>query len=295
MKLGEGFETFTIPIRYDVSIHGTQAGEGPPLLLLHGYPQTHLIWHKIASKLTSKYRVIALDLRGYGASSKPTGDPEHKTYSKSTMAQDVATVMARLNHERYYVCGHDRGGRVTHQLCINYPQRVIKAMVLDIAPTLAMFEQTDQLFATSYWHWFFLIQPAPFPEQALNANPELWARKCFSMPGVNPDDFHPDAMKAYVDMFRDYKGCHAMCEDYRAAASIDCEEQRADREQGRKMKCDLMVLWGKKGLVERKFDALAEWRKVCEGEVVGEAIESGHYIPEEKPEELLERMLGWFQ
>jgi haloacetate dehalogenase len=295
MKLGEDFESFTIPIRYDVSIQGTQAGEGPTLLLLHGYPQTHLIWHKIAPKLTSKYRVIALDLRGYGGSSKPAGDTEHKTYSKSAMAQDVATVMARLNHERFYVCGHDRGGRVTHQLCINYPERIIKAMVLDIAPTLAMFQQTDQLFATSYWHWFFLIQPAPFPEQAINANPELWASKFFALPGVKPEVFHPDAMKAYVDLFRDYKGCHAMCEDYRAGASIDCEEQKADMEAGRKIRCPLKVLWGEKGLVERKFDALGEWRKVCEGEVVGEAIESGHYIPEEKPEELLEHMREWFQ
>jgi haloacetate dehalogenase len=295
MKLGDDFVPFTIPTNPTVSIQGVQAGTGPPLLFLHGFPQTHLIWHKIASKLTSTYRVVALDLRGYGGSSKPPGDETHKAYAKSTMAQDVATVMSRLNYDQFFVCGHDRGGRVAHQLCVDHPDRVRKAMVLDIAPTLAMFEQTDQLFATAYWHWFFLIQPAPFPELAMNANVDLFTQKFMALPGVPQDVFHPDALEQYKALFKDRAGCHAMCEDYRAGASIDCEEQRRDLQEGRRIRCPLKVLWGKKGLVERKFDALGEWRKVSEAEVVGEAMDSGHYIPEERPEELLQHILEWFK
>ena len=295
MELGDDFTPFTIPIRYDVSIQGCQSGSGPPLLLLHGFPQTHLIWHQIASKLAEHYRVIALDLRGYGGSSKPPSDPSHKMYAKSTLAQDVVTVMDRLNHPQFYLCGHDRGGRVAHQLCINYPSKVLKVMVLDIVPTLTMFDSIDQTAATAYWHWFFLIQAPPFPEQALHANPELWAQKFMALPGVKQDVFHEDALKAYTDLFRDKAGCHAMCEDYRAGATIDLEEQRRDRAEGRRVKCPLKAIWGAKGLVGTKFDAVKEWRSVCEREVEGVALECGHYIPEEKPEELLEHMLAWFK
>jgi haloacetate dehalogenase len=253
------------------------------------------MWHKVASKLTSSYRVIAVDLRGYGGSSKPPSDASHKAYSKSTMAQDLVTVMDRLNYPKFYVCGHDRGGRVTHKLCIDHPDKVIKAMVLDICPTLAMFEQTDQLFATVYWHWFFLIQAAPFPEMMLRNSPELFIQKFMALPGVPQDTFHPDALRAYTDLFRDKTGIHGMCEDYRAGATIDCQEQREDIAKGRKIQCPLKVLWGKKGLVERKFNALEEWRKVSSAEVQGEALDCGHFIPEEKPEELLQHVQNWFK
>jgi haloacetate dehalogenase len=157
MRLGEEFVHFSIPIDHEVTIQGSQAGSGPPLLLLHGFPQTNLIWHKIASRLTDSYRVVALDLRGYGASSKPADDGSHKTYSKSTMAKDIAIVMDRLKYNQYFVCGHDRGARVAHKLCVDYPDKVTKVMFLDIAPTLAMYEKSDQQFATKYWHWFFLV------------------------------------------------------------------------------------------------------------------------------------------
>ena len=157
MKLGDDFVPFSIPVTHDVTIRGSQAGTGQPLLLLHGFPQTNLIWHKIAPRLTASYRVVAPDLRGYGASSKPTDDGSHKTYSKSTMAKDVAIVMERLKYDKYSVCGHDRGGRVAHKLCVDYPDRVSKVMLLDIAPTLAMYENSDQEFSTKYWHWFFLV------------------------------------------------------------------------------------------------------------------------------------------
>jgi haloacetate dehalogenase len=157
MRLGEDFLHFSIPVTHEVTIQGSQAGSGPPLLLVHGFPQTNLIWHKIASRLTDSYRVVAVDLRGYGASSKPVDDGSHKTYSKSTMAKDLATVMERLKYDQYFVCGHDRGARVAHKLCIDFPDKVKKVILLDIAPTLAMYERSDQEFATKYWHWFFLV------------------------------------------------------------------------------------------------------------------------------------------
>jgi haloacetate dehalogenase len=296
MILGADFIHFSIATSHDVQIRGSQAGTGPPLLLLHGYPQTHLIWHKIAEQLTSQYRVIALDLRGYGQSSKPADvDGSHKTYAKSTLAKDIATVMDRLNYPRYVVCGHDRGGRVAHKLAVDYPDRVTKLMVLDIAPTLVMYETVDQEFATKYWHWFFLIQPPPFPEQAILGNPEAFATKCLGgLPGSASGIFHPDALKAYSDLFKDRQGVHAMCEDYRAASTIDLDEQRDDIKNGRKIQCPTRVLWGSKGLIGKKYDAVAEWKKVCSSEVSGEALESGHYIPEEAPEALLEQIKSFF-
>lgn len=297
MILGTEFTHFSIPISHDVQIRGSQAGTGPPLLLLHGYPQTRLIWHKIAEQLTSQYHVIALDLRGYGQSSKPADDDgSHKKYAKSTMAKDIAVVMERLNHPQYFVCGHDRGGRVAHKLAVDYPNRVTKLMLLDIAPTLAMYETVDQVFATKYWHWFFLIQPKPFPEQAILGNPVAFADKCLGgLPGSPNGIFHPDALKEYSDLFKDKQGVHAMCEDYRAGATIDMEEQRDDIKNGRKIQCPMHVLWGKQGLVEIKYDAVAEWKKVCSGTVSGESVESGHYIPEEAPEVLLKHIRSFFK
>jgi haloacetate dehalogenase len=239
--------------------------------------------------------VVALDLRGYGESSKPADDGSHKTYSKSTMAKDIATVMERLNYDKYFVCGHDRGGRVAHKLCIDYPDRITKVMFLDIAPTLAMYESTDQAFATTYWHWFFLIQPPPFPEQMILANPDVFAKKCLGgLPGSGGSIFHPDAYQAYADLFRDEEGVHGMCEDYRAASTVDLKEQRDDVANGNKIQCPVKVLWGNKGLIEKKYNAVEEWKKVSAREATGESLESGHFIPEEAPEKLLEHIKSWF-
>ncbi|KAF2430091.1 alpha/beta hydrolase [Tothia fuscella] len=300
MKLGAGFTDFSINVEPEVTIHGTRAGSGPPLLLLHGFPQTHLIWHKVASHLTSSYTVVAIDLRGYGASSKPTDDGSHRLYSKSTMARDVAAVMKELGYDKYFVCGHDRGGRVAHKLCVDFPEEVRKVMVLDIAPTLVMYEGSDQEFATKYWHWFFLIQPMPFPEHLMMNHPETFMEKFIgplpsNTTSADGEVFHPDAVKEYVEQMRDIDGVHGMCEDYRAGATVDLDEQRGDIKEGRKIQCPLYVIWGKKGLIEKKYDAIAEWKKVSSGGVEGKALACGHYIPEELPDELLEIMEGFFK
>ncbi|KAK3179061.1 hypothetical protein OEA41_001200 [Lepraria neglecta] len=274
-----------------VKIHTLSAGTGPPLLLLHGFPQSLNIWHLVTPSLTSQYTVILLDLRGYGKSSKPEGGEGHKEYSKSAMAADCVAVMTHLGYEKFYICAHDRGARVAHKLCVEYPERVMKAMFLDTCPTLAMYNKTDFAFASAYWHWFFLIQKAPLPEILMVTSPRSWIENTMGgRYGVGIEVFDKEALQSYVEQMGDEETVHGMCEDYRAAASIDLEEQKKDVEQGRKIKCPLRVLWGKSGVIEKQFDALAEWRKVSEGVVDGETVDCGHYIPEEVPEVLLKHI-----
>jgi haloacetate dehalogenase len=293
----EGFTEFNIPVQKNITIHGIRAGTGPPLLLLHGFPQTHHIWHKVAPQLSETFTVIAIDLRGYGSSSKPhsTAKENHRPYSKSVMAQDCISVMSSLGFPRFDICSHDRGARVAHKLSVDHPDSVGRVMFLDVCPTLAMFEKTDMLFARAYWHWFFLIQPAPFPEELILKNPEMFKGKFFGGGYAGTGGFiEEEAMREYVKQYGDEECVHAMCEDYRAAATIDLEEARADREAGKKMQCPVRVLWGKKGVIQMKFDALGEWRDVSDGEVSGEAVDSGHYIPEEVPDVLLKHAEDFF-
>ncbi|MFS8973783.1 alpha/beta fold hydrolase [Cupriavidus necator] len=278
----------------EVEIAGVQGGSGPPLLLLHGHPQSHLIWHRVAPALADHFTVIATDLRGYGSSSAPPGNPGHERYSKRTMAQDQVDLMAAFGFERFALCGHDRGARVAHRLCADHPEAVSRAMLLDIAPTLAMYERTSMAFAVAYWHWFFLIQPAPFPETLINAEPEFYLQKLVGLRQAGPSPFAPDAMAAYVAAMRDPARVHAMCEDYRAAATIDLEHDRADREAGRRLELPLRVLWGEHGVVARCFEPMALWQEVAT-DVSGRALPCGHYLPEEAPEPLLEEMLGFFR
>jgi haloacetate dehalogenase len=263
------------------------AGNGPPLLLAHGHPQTRAIWHKIARKLARRYTVVASDLRGYGDAGKPAGSSDHSTYSKREMARDQWELMSSLKFETFAVVGHDRGGRMAHRLAIDYPAAVTKLMLLDISPTLAMYEQTDMAFATAYWHWFFLIQPAPLPETLIGANPEFYLRALMMRGGVNP--FAPEAWAEYARAIADPACVHAMCEDYRAAATIDLEHDRADLSAGRKIECPVRVLWGKHGVIERCFDPLQDWNRVA-SQVSGRALACGHYIPEEAPDALLEEI-----
>ncbi len=263
-----------------------KAGSGPPLLLLHGYPQTHVMWHKIAPRLAESFTVVLSDLRGYGDSAKPPGGADHAAYSKRAMAQDQVEVMAALGFERFAVVGHDRGARVTHRMALDHPERVTKAAVLDIAPTLYMYEHTDMAFASAYYHWFFLIQPYDFPERLIGGDPDYYMDKKIEawrkIGGVSA--FPEEALAEYKRCFRDPATIHAICEDYRAAAGIDLEHDRADLE--RKIACPLLVLWGAEGVIERTYDTLAVWRARA-GEVSGRALPCGHFLPEEAPEETL--------
>jgi haloacetate dehalogenase len=262
-------------------------GDGPPLLLLHGYPQTHAMWHKVAPDLARDYTVVCADLRGYGGSSKPKGLPDHANYSKRAMAKDMVEAMAALGHRRFHLVGHDRGARVAHRLARDHGKRVKTLTVLDISPTLKMYGSTDKAFATAYYHWFFLIQKPPLPEQLLAGHvPQyILGRLGRAKPGTNP--FAPAAVREYVRAFRDPRCIHATCEDYRAAASIDLEHDRKDR--GKKIRMPVMVLWGKQGVIQRMFDPLRDWREVA-ADVSGRALPCGHFLPEEAPRETLREL-----
>jgi haloacetate dehalogenase len=266
------------------------------LLLLHGYPQTHFIWHRVTPLLAERYAIVVADLRGYGASDKPTGSADHSNYSKRAMAADMAAVMRHYGYDNFGVVGHDRGGRVAHRLAVDHPDAVQKLMLLDIAPTLAMYEQTSMDFAQSYWWWFFLIQPSPFPETLIAGNPEVYLKKKIGYGSAGLAPFSPEAYAAYLQGVSDPATVHGMCEDYRAAASIDLEHDRADRDAGRKLQCPVRALWGEQGVVNRCFKPLAEWRRVTDEHypVTGYALKGGHYIPEELPAVLASEINSFF-
>jgi haloacetate dehalogenase len=273
-----------------VRIAYRKGGSGPPLLLLHGYPQTHVIWHKVADQLADRFTVVAADLRGYGDSSKPEGGGDHIAYSKREMARDQVELMRALGFDHFDIMAHDRGARVSHRLAMDHPAAVRRLILLDIAPTLAMYSQTDETFARAYWHWFFLIRPAPLPETLLEADPELVLRTAVA---TRADHVHPFSDAAYAEYLRCMKlpgTIHAFCEDYRASAGIDLQHDREDRAAGGRIEAPLLVLWGAKGIVERCFDPLKEWREVATN-VQGKALPAGHYIPEEVPDLLLEKAL----
>lgn len=261
-------------------IAGVIGGSGPPLLLLHGYPQSHVMWHKVAPALAKDFTVVAADLRGYGSSSKPATDRNHTPYSKRAMALDMVQVMSRLGHEEFFLCGHDRGGRVSHRLAADHGDRVRKLAVLDIAPTREMYRNTTEQFAHAYWHWFWLTLPAPVPETMIMADPDAFLTyKCgHGSAGLAP--FTDAAWQAYLASIHNPDTVHAMCEDYRAAATIDIEHDDADN--GRKLPMPMLALWGANGVIERCFDCLALWRERAEN-VQGHALPGGHYLAEECP------------
>ncbi|MFO7529984.1 MAG: alpha/beta hydrolase [Marinobacter sp.] len=288
MKFAEPFEYRQVNAG-GITINVAHAGSGRPLLLLHGYPQNHLMWHKVALELAGEFHVICCDLRGYGDSDKPDSDSEHLAYSKRQMAVDMVAVMGAFGHEQFSVVGHDRGARVAHRLCLDFPDRVDRACVMDIAPTLHMFEHTDQNFATGYYHWFFLIQPDGLPEHMIGLDPDYYLReklRRWSAPGA---EFDPGAVADYIRCFSAPETIHASCEDYRAAATVDLDHDRADRDAGRKVVCPLLVLWGKKGFVNRTYDVLSVWRDYGSN-VQGKALECGHFLPEEAPEPVIDEL-----
>ena len=284
----EGFQESVIEVPSGdglIKISCQTAGTGPALLLLHGFPQTKAIWRHIAPELAKRFSVVVTDLRGYGASSKPVGAPDHSTYSKRSMAADQHAVMQALGHRQYSVLGHDRGGRVSHRLAMDFPESVERLMVLDISPTLTMYENTTMEFARGYWHWFFLIQSEPIPETLIGANPEFWLRNHMGR-HAGTGIFDPLAWEEYLAGASNPASMHAMCEDYRAAASIDLIHDRADRDAGKKLELPLRVLWGSHGLVAKCFSPIEDWKRVATT-VSGKSVSCGHYIPEELPQELL--------
>jgi haloacetate dehalogenase len=280
--LFEGFEQHKIETP-DAEIELVRGGEGPPVLLLHGYPQTHAMWHMVAPSLAEDFTVVAADLRGYGDSSKPFGDEEHKAYSKRTMAGDQVAVMDSLGFDSFAVVGHDRGGRVGHRMALDFPDRVTKLAVLDIVPTRHVFETVNGDLATAYYHWFFFIQPYDLPETLIGGNPSYYLRKKLGGWGTSLDTFAPEALAAYERCF-DAATIHASCEDYRAAASIDLVHDEKDREEGRKMECPLLALWGQRGVMEKTYDVEAVWREYA-NDARGKPLDAGHFLAEELPED----------
>ena len=291
MIFGKKLAKQYINVAENINIAVCTEGDGPPLLLLHGYPQTGYIWHKIAPQLARDYTVIIADLRGYGDSDKPPTSADHAVYSKRAMATDMISVMAALGHQRFFVAGHDRGGRVAHRLARDYPQAVEKLAVLDIAPTTMMYDTTDMKFATSYYHWFFLIQPAPFPETLIGHDPKFFLESKMRQWGKDRSAITDEAFNDYLRCFSNPDTIHASCEDYRASASIDLEHDTADTNL--KLTMPLLALWGANGMVGNKYDMLAAWRDVAEN-VFGFAVPGGHYLPEEAPDETCRALLNFF-
>lgn len=275
------FEPHSIEID-NIKIYVLKGGKGAPLLLLHGYPQTHVIWHKIAPLLVQDFTVILTDLRGYGDSSKPPGEPDHSNYSKRALARDQLEVMSQLGYDKFFLVGHDRGARVAHRLTVDHGERVKKLAVLDIAPTYKMYTTADKEFASAYYHWFFLIQPSPFPETLIGANPEYFLRDCLQRWSRNFSAFTSEALAEYIRCFSAPDAIHATCEDYRAGASIDLEHDQLDLSQ--KIQCPVLALWGGQGFMARKYDVIETWRERAIN-VMGNALNCGHFLPEEAPQE----------
>lgn len=279
------------------AVNGTElnvrhGGDGPPLLLLHGFPQTHAIWHRVAPHLARHYTLVMPDLRGYGDSAKPPSDAAHAPYSKRVMARDMVELMRSFGHERFFLCGHDRGGRVAHRLTVDHPMAVAKLMVLDISPTATMYERTNMQFATLYYHWFFLIQPEPLPERLIGTDPVFYLRRKLDPWGLSGTHFFdPRALAEYERCFTP-EAIHAMCEDYRAAASIDLEHDHADG--ACRIECPVHALWGERGVVNRLYTPVADWQAKARGPVTGTTTPSGHYIPEEAPDLLFEHSRAFF-
>lgn len=282
-------------------IHLVTGGKGHPLLLLHGYPQTHVMWHKVAPSLATNFSLVIPDLRGYGDSSKPESDEDHLAYSKRVTARDMVEVMKQLGHEKFRVAGHDRGGRVAHRMALDHPDRVERIAVLDIVPTHKIFSDMNQQIATGYYHWLFLIQSNGLPEKMIGDDPEYYLRdklSRWSAGGATGEKslaergFTDEAVAEYVRCFSKPETIHATCEDYRAAASIDLEHDEEDMKK--KIEVPLLVLWGAHGLMEKNYDVLETWRERAT-DVQGTALDCGHFLPEEAPDDTWAELRKFFR
>jgi haloacetate dehalogenase len=276
-----------------VRLHFAVAGEGPAILLLHGHPQTHVVWRKVAPDLVrAGFTVVAPDLRGYGDSEKPASDARHEPYSKRVMAQDQVELMRYLGHDHFSVVGHDRGGRVAHRMALDHPDAVARMVVLDIAPTLTMYDMANQEFATRYFWWFFLIQPADLPERMIGSDPEYFLRRHIGGQSKTDGAIGDDVIAEYLRCYRDPATIHAICEDYRASASIDLEHDRADSD--RRITAPVLAIWGAKGVVGSLYDVAQTWRDKAVS-VQGTALPCGHAIPEEQPEALCAQIVSFLR
>ncbi len=286
------FETLTVA-RDGVQLHSRATGQGPALLLLHGHPQSMAMWHAVAPALAARHRVVLMDLRGYGDSSRPAADAQHLNHSKREMALDAMAVMRAHGFERFDVLAHDRGARVAHRLAVDHPQAVGRVMLLDIAPTLAMYAYTSEAFARAYWHWFALIQPAPLPEALIDSDPVRYVRSVMGGRHAGLAPFTSEALAEYERCAAIAGTGTSICEDYRASATIDLEHDRLDVQAGRRLTQPLHVLWGEHGAVGRCFDVLALWRERAT-QVTGQSVPCGHYLAEEQPEQVLAQALNFF-
>lgn len=282
----EGFELERIRAG-SVEMRVRRGGHGPPLLLLHGHPQTHVMWHRIAPRLAADFSVVAPDLTGYGESSKPTTTSDHEPYSKRAMARDQVALMRELGFERFFVAGHDRGGRCAYRMALDHPERVQKLAVLDIIPTGDAFRGADMRFALGFWHWFFLAQPYDLPERLIGADPDAYYFR------GSRELFAPDALEDYLRSVHDSETIHAMCEDYRAGASLDFDHDEADRGKKR-IACPVLVLWSRRDELEAWYDVLAIWREWAD-DVTGQPLDCGHYLAEEAPDETYAELRAFFE
>ena len=287
----EGFSTRTVAAER-ADIHLRLGGDGPPLLLLHGYPQTSAMWHRVAPGLARRFTVVAADLRGYGGSARPPSDPAHLAYSKRAMGADMVQVMAELCFDAFAVAGHDRGGRVGYRMALDQPAVVARLAVLDIVPTHVMWQRMDARFAMATYHWLFLAQPDGLPETMIGADPGWWVRESLRRWAADPGAFAPEAVEEYVRCFSDPAAIHASCEDYRAGATVDDEHDAADLGR-RRIACPVLALWGEAGIARRAEDPLAAWRPWCDN-LRGHGVPGGHFLPEEAPAETLAALEAFF-
>jgi haloacetate dehalogenase len=283
----EDFERRDVEVD-QVSVRAVVGGHGPPVLLLHGYPQSHVMWHRVAPGLAEQHTVVLADLRGYGDSSRPPSEPDHASYSKRAMAADQVALMQHLGFETFDVVAHDRGARVAHRMCLDRPEVVSRVALLDIVPTRHVFGHVDRALAQAYDHWFFLAQAPDLPEHLIGSDPGYWVRRKLAQwsGAAGLDAFAPEAVQQYVRCFSDPEVIRASCEDYRAGATIDLEHDEVDAAAGRRVECPMLVLWGRQGFVEKAYDVLDVWRQYA-ADVRGQALDGGHFLAEEAPDATL--------